>query len=190
MALPLAVDAFGVAPVLRGPQVTLVPLGVRYLDDYLTMLADPEGNRLTGTTAAFDRRGITEWLTGRQEHHDRADWAIVDSDTDEFLGEVVLNQFDPAQASANFRISLAGPSAYGHGHGTAAARMALRHGFETVGLHRIHLEVFDFNARARRSYAKAGFREEGVLREAHHDDDGWHDVIVMALLSTDPRPAA
>ena len=188
MTLPLPVDAFGVDPVLPGPVVTLMPLGLRYLDDYLLMLDQPEGARLTGTTTGFDRRTITEWLTGRQDHHDRADWAIVASDTDEFLGEVVLNDFDPTEASANFRISLAGPTVYGCGFGTAAARMAVRHGFDTVGLHRIHLEVFDFNPRARRSYAKAGFREEGVLREAHHDESGWHDVIVMAALASDPRP--
>jgi len=47
--------------------------------------------------------------------------------------------------------------------------------------------VFDINPRARRMYEKCGFRYEGTQRDAHHDADGWHDVIGMALLATDPR---
>lgn len=187
-ALPLRPSAFGVLPRLSGDLVNLIPLGLRHLDDYMLMLADPEGNRMTGTTSPFSRRTIIEWLTARPQQSDRADWAITSTETGAFLGEVVLNNFEPGNASANFRIALSGPANFGRGFGTAATTAALSHGFAEVGLHRISLEVFDFNARARRCYHKAGFREEGVKREAHHDESGWHDVITMAVLAGDPRP--
>ena len=60
-----------------------------------------------------------------------------------------------------------------------------------VGAERITYDapakVFDINPRARRTYEKCGFRYEGTQRDAHYDADGWHDVIGMALLATDPR---
>lgn len=187
-AAPLPADAFGPTPKLPGALVTLVPLGLRHLEDYLLMLADPESSRLTGTTATYPRRRIVEWLMQREEYTGRADWAITSTATGEFLGEVVLNQFEPDLASANFRIVLGSPAHYGRGFGTAAAIAAVGHGFSQVGLHRISLEVFDFNARALRSYTKVGFRQEGIKREAHRDETGWHDVISMAVLTGDPRP--
>jgi len=184
----LAEDAFGPTPRIPGDPVTLEPLTAHHLEPYLAMLAEPEGTRLTGSQSVTVTRARTaEWLASRTEQLDRADFAIVATDSGAFLGEAVLNDFDQDIASANFRIALAGPHVFGRGFGTAATRLVLDYGFDTVGLHRIHLEVFDINPRARRMYEKCGFRYEGTQRDAHHDADGWHDVIGMALLATDPR---
>ena len=54
--------------------------------------------------------------------------------------------------------------------------------FERLGLHRLELDVFSFNTRAERAYLKAGFRREGVLRDAVMDGDGYADDILMAIL--------
>jgi hypothetical protein len=35
-----------------------------------------------------------------------------------FLGDVVLNEFDPDNASVNYRVWLVGPSVFGQGYGT------------------------------------------------------------------------
>lgn len=49
-------------------------------------------------------------------------------------------------------------------------------------LHRVELDVFSFNPRAIRAYEKAGFRREGVLRDAVKDGDKYGDDILMAIL--------
>jgi RimJ/RimL family protein N-acetyltransferase len=42
--------------------------------------------------------------------------------------------------------------------------------------------VYAGNARARRSYEKAGFTLEGTLRERHFAEGRHEDVLVMSLL--------
>lgn len=54
-----------------------------------------------------------------------------------------------------------------------ATRLVLAHPFETLGLRRVSLEVHDFNPRARRTYDKVGFVQEGVRRDALRFDGGW-----------------
>jgi RimJ/RimL family protein N-acetyltransferase len=54
-----------------------------------------------------------------------------------------------------------------------------------VGVHRIELEVYDFNPRARHVYEKAGFVYEGTKRDTLHWDGEWIDCHVMGLLERD-----
>jgi len=71
---------------------------------------------------------------------------------------------DQQNRSCNFRIFL-GRAGRDRGLGTEATRLIVGYGFEGLGLHRISLEVYSFNPRARRVYEKAGFQAEGILRE-------------------------
>lgn len=185
---PLDAEAFGPTPTLPGDVVTLVPLGPEHFEDYWAMVCEPESLRLTGTHGVPTIRDTRSWLDSRADHRDRADFAILTADTGTFVGEVVLNEFEADDAACSFRILLLGPAIYGRGYGTAATRMVLRYGFDTVGLHRISLEVFDFNPRAERVYEKCGFRREGRKRDALLDGGRWHDAIIMAILETDRRP--
>lgn len=66
--------------------------------------------------------------------------------------------------------------------------MLVGHAFE-VGLHRVGLEVFDFNERARRTYEKVGFVVEGVRRDALRWDGRYHDAILMSALAHEWAPA-
>ncbi|MGH3914714.1 MAG: GNAT family N-acetyltransferase, partial [Pseudonocardiaceae bacterium] len=100
----------------------------------------------------------------------------------------VLNQFDPANESASYRVWLAGPHLFGRGYGTEITRLVVDYALHTVGLHRLSLGVYDFNPRAQRVYEKCGFRHEGVQRDALRWDGQWHDELLMSILSTDPRP--
>jgi RimJ/RimL family protein N-acetyltransferase len=183
-------DSFRDQPVLTGELVRLEPLTEAVLEDYLVGMADPEVHRLTATHAQFDRAQVEQWLATRAQQHDRADWAVLRRSDGAFLGEAVLNDFDSDNASANYRVWLAGPEAYGRGYGTEVTRLVLEYAFDTAGLHRVSLGVLDFNPRARRVYEKCGFQLEGRLRQAVRWDGEWHDELVMSVLSTDPRPPA
>lgn len=58
------------------------------------------------------------------------------------------------------------------------------HGLTTMGLHRISLEVYAFNPRARHVYEKVGFVHEGTGRDALIFDGEWIDVHFMAILGS------
>jgi RimJ/RimL family protein N-acetyltransferase len=183
----VAADAFRDQPVLTGDLVHLEPLGPAVLDAYWHMLQDPEGRRLTGTHAEFTQEQTETWLRSRGDQHDRADWAAMAVASGEFVGEVVLNDLDPANESAGFRIGLAGPHVYGRGYGTETTRLVLDHAFGAAGLHRVELEVYAHNPRAQRVYEKCGFRLEGRRRDALLWDGVRYDALLMSVLATDPR---
>lgn len=174
---------FATKPTLAGTLVTLRP--AQGSDAAHLALVDAETYRLTGTHREFGPVELQQWYATRGEQTDRIDWAIIENATATWAGEVVLNDLDTDNRSCAFRILLQGPAVYGRGLGTEATRLAVGHAF-ALGLHRVELEVYDFNPRARRVYEKVGFRREGTKRDALFWDGSWVDAHLMAMLASDP----
>ncbi|MCU7827385.1 GNAT family N-acetyltransferase [Kitasatospora sp. DSM 101779] len=177
---------FARKPVLTGTAVQLRPFRPEDLPHITAALDDPEVLRLTGSAhrPPIGADALARWYATRNEQTDRLDLAVVDLASGRCVGEVVLNEWDEPNLSCSFR-TLIGPAGRGRGLGTEALRLLLGHAFDELGLHRVQLEVYSFNPRARRVYEKVGFVAEGVLREALRDGDGWADATVMAVLAGD-----
>ncbi|TYC23170.1 GNAT family N-acetyltransferase [Micromonospora sp. MP36] len=179
---PVPVD-FSVKPTLTGERVILRPFVDEDLAAFQAALADPEVARLTGSPPEpIDPGRLRAWYGTRNSQTDRLDLAVVDKATGACVGEVVLNEWDGHNRNCNFR-TLIGPAGRNRGLGTEAVRLIVGYGFEQLGLHRISLEVFAFNPRARRVYEKVGFVAEGTLRQVLRDGDDWVDATVMSILA-------
>jgi RimJ/RimL family protein N-acetyltransferase len=59
----------------------------------------------------------------------------------------------------------------------------LRRAFGDLNLHRVYLSVLSSNTAAIRTYEKAGFRREGLAREAAYKRGRYEDLVEMAILS-------
>jgi [ribosomal protein S5]-alanine N-acetyltransferase len=84
---------------------------------------------------------------------------------------------------AEYAVGLYDPATWGGGIGTAATRLALRHAFETLRLHRVDLRVFTFNTRAIACYERCGFVREGIEREGAWVADAWQSDLIMSILA-------
>lgn len=167
---------------------TLRPIRIEDAEAYWEQLScmDPEVDRLTGSQAQFTREEVLTYFHRCLEADDRVDFLIIGPDG-RILGESVINEIDWEVRCGNFRIALFRSDSCGKGIGSWAVRTTRDFAFETLGLHRLELDVFSFNPRAIRSYEKAGFLREGVRREAVLDGAAYGDDILMAILEDEWR---
>ena len=184
---------FSHKPTLRGERVTLRPIhadDADVLDEIIRK--DPEVAILTGTVHSRDEPVTNPPIETMREIYRR--WSTADdrlvlavtAGNNSVLGEVVLNDWDKENRSCGFR-TLIGQAGRGRGLGTEATRLIVAYGLQELGLHRITLQVYAFNPRARHVYEKVGFRPEGTGRDALWFDGDWIDVHYMAALATDPE---
>ncbi|WP_109486923.1 GNAT family N-acetyltransferase [Occallatibacter savannae] len=61
----------------------------------------------------------------------------------------------------------------------------LRIAFRELGAHRLFLDVFEDNARARHLYESLGFKYEGVMRESAQRDGRWYNLHLMSMLESE-----
>jgi RimJ/RimL family protein N-acetyltransferase len=73
------------------------------------------------------------------------------------------------------------------GLGRRILKELLRIAFRELGAHRLFLDVYEDNARARHLYESVGFQYEGVMREAAHRDDHWCNLRLMSILESEYR---
>lgn len=140
---------------------------------------------LTGTHRSFTLEQVRQSYRQFAEDASRYDFAICLRETDQLLGDMAILDIDGENHKAGFRIALHHHGALNQGYGTEATRQAQVIAFERLGLNRLELEVFSHNPRGIRAYEKAGFVQEGVLRQALCMNGTYSDEILMGMLRKD-----
>jgi RimJ/RimL family protein N-acetyltransferase len=84
--------------------------------------------------------------------------------------------------SGEVGIMIGEKACWNQGYGTETMQRLLEHGFNTLNLHRIWLQVYAKNPGGIRAYEKAGFTHEGTLRQAHYQHGKYYDVHIMSVL--------
>ena len=129
------------------------------------------------------RKEHLNWLHNRVETGEVAQFVIYDGET--AVGSVYLRDIDRNNQKCEYGIFIGDEDCRGKGIGTAAAKLALAHAFEELGLNRVYLRVFADNLGAIKSYEKAGFRYEGTFRQDVMIDGVGEDIVFMAILRED-----
>jgi RimJ/RimL family protein N-acetyltransferase len=150
---------------------------------------DSEYWRLMAFDAAHpsSERGVKEWLEKDLAKADPSFYMffIQPLDSDEIIGDIGLDVLDSEFAphgDTYVGISIGNRNFWGKGYGTDAMRVLLRYAFTEINLHRVTLNVFEYNPRAIRSYEKAGFVHEGRLRGMLNKDGRRWDILHMGIL--------
>ncbi|MBH0332384.1 acetyltransferase [Brevibacillus brevis] len=98
------------------------------------------------------------------------------------IGFIILFKIEWNNQAASLAIGIGEPENRNKGYGTEALKMILRYAFHELNLNRVGLDVIQYNEPAIRAYKKAGFREEGRLRESVLRDGKSYDRIMMGIL--------
>jgi len=144
----------------------------RYLSLYLPM-------------STVDEENWFDAMTKRDQNEKTLVIEVRDGDGWKMNGNCGVFDIDPINCMGELGIMLGEKDEWNKGYGTETMILLLRHGFETLNLNRVHLRVYAENRRAKRSYEKAGFVEEGRLRESVYKHGKYDDVIVMSVLRSE-----
>lgn len=111
-----------------------------------------------------------------------AAYFAIETKAGALIGNIGLHDVSAEDRSAWLGMMIGEKEHWSRGYGSDALATLLRFAFEEMGLHRVSLDVYDFNARARAAYRNCGFVEEGRRRGARYQGGAYHDVVAMSLL--------
>jgi RimJ/RimL family protein N-acetyltransferase len=142
--------------------------------DYLRLLdSDPAR---PGRASAFKENIEKSW-----EREDRFPFAVRTLADDRLIGFVNIWIWNWPGAQGGVGIGMGDPEYRGKGYGTDAMRLVLRYAFNELNLERITLQAVAHNARAIRSYEKAGYVLIGNEREWDLRDGQRNGIVTMIM---------
>lgn len=171
--------------IIYGERIRLRALSRQDIPLFLEWFNDPEVTLTLFLYLPISRDEEEKWfddmLNSPSEQHPLT-IEVKDNDGWTPIGNIQFTTFDWVSRNAEVGIAIGDKNYWNQGYGSEAMRLMLRHGFETLNLHRIWLRVYDINTRAIRAYEKTGFVHEGSKREAQYIQGKYHDVLIMSVL--------
>ncbi|MFI7073279.1 GNAT family N-acetyltransferase [Micromonospora sediminicola] len=185
-AVPAGTLAVGPQPTLTaGGDLVLRPWRESDAATFLAAYQDPEIRRWHTRRPASEEQ-VREWFAFYRRawaQETAASWAMTYGGGD-VLGRMVLGGMDLGDGVAVCAYWVV-PAARGAGVASRSLRAVSDWALGEVGFHRLELDHSTRNHASCRVAVKAGFRPEGIRRNAAVHDDGRHDMEVHARVRGD-----
>ena len=114
----------------------------------------------------------------------------IEAEDGKYIGDIGIHQIHWPSRNGRIALIIGNKDYWGKGYAQSAMQEIERLGFEQYNLHKLWLIVWEENKKARHIYQKAGFKEEGVLRDEYFHNGKFHNMIRMSMLENEYRNAA
>lgn len=174
--------------MIYGKRIRLRAVERESVGKFYEWVNDPEVTRGLALYLPMSMQDEENWFDGlskRDPNERPLSIEIRKGKSWKLIGNCGVFGIEFANRSAELGIIIGEKSEWDKGYGAEAMTLLLRHGFETLNLHRLFLRVYADNVRAVRSYEKAGFVLEGRLREAVYKHGKYDDVLIMSVLRSE-----
>lgn len=111
---------------------------------------------------------------------------VAFDDRNPFIGMIRMDEYDALNRSIRVGADVV-PGLRRMGHGTHIYRAIKKYCFDVLNCHRVWLQVLETNEVAIKLYRKAGFSQEGLLREAVFRNGVYVDYKVMSIIEQEYR---
>jgi RimJ/RimL family protein N-acetyltransferase len=175
------------ADLLTGELVRLSSLDAQTFAEAVSRWShDSEYFRLLGTEPSrpYSIQATKEWFEANLGKNELTnfEFGIRTLEGDQLIGETGLMGRNWIHGDMFVGIGIGEREFWSKGYGSDAMRLILRFAFRELNLHRVSLDVFEYNQRAIRSYEKVGFVMEGRARQFLHREGRRWDLIYMGIL--------
>lgn len=128
---------------------------------------------------------IKNWLSTINASDTTISFGICNNIDDQLIGYAGISSISHLNRSGEFFILIGEKACWGKGIATLVTQVVTDYAIRTLGLHRVQLTACTLNIGAIKAYHKAGYQQEGVMRQSGFRDGEFVDKVIMSVLSTE-----
>jgi ribosomal-protein-alanine N-acetyltransferase len=170
-------------PLLVTDRLELIELKQAHLTDIFDLFGDNRVTRyynLLPLKEESECQKIIDWYSKRFKEKLAIRWGIALKGETSIIGTIGFNNFkEDHRANIGYDLKF---SFWNNGYITEALSAVLSFGFEKLLINRIEAEVMPGNTASEKVLLKAGFKNEGVLRDWMQWNDRHYDMLMFSIL--------
>lgn len=168
--------------MIPGNDVFISALNIADKSIILKWVNNPELKSKIGTIYPISDIEHEKWFSSRFGNSNEKIFGIISKKDGCLIGIIGLKNIDFINRHAELYIYIGDNQYLSKGLGTDAIQTLVDFSFDQLNLHKVYLNVFDYNEKAIKVYERVGFAVEGVLKDALYRDGQYHDVILMGRI--------
>ena len=174
-------------PFLVGEKIYLRNIEKQDLgSNYFQWLNDQEVTRwLSHGFFPNSEESMLDYYLSMAKSNKSMNLAIIEKGSDHHVGNVALHELDPISGTMGTGIIIGEKDVWGKGYGTEAWRLMFAHAFRTLNVNCLLGGAVAENIGSLKACWKAGYKQDGVIRQYHYFDGKYHDMIPVSCLRKD-----
>ena len=169
---------------LKGERVYLKRFSILDVTQrYVDWLNDPEVNRflsVRGIPQTIDM--VREYVASYEGEKNKLLLGIFDKTNDLHIGNITFTIIQQNGHLGIIGIAIGDKNYWRGGYATEALNLVVNFGFSTLKLHRLEAGMSVENIASQKLFKKAGFKQEGVLKERGKIGDRYVDDFIFGLV--------
>lgn len=131
---------------------------------------------------AVVKKNIEELEKQVDESRNLFHFAVRTRADERLVGIAVLDWIGWTHGTARLQVGIADPAERGKGYGTQTVHLMLQYAFRELNLHRLTVQLPEYNQAGQRFCQRFGFKPEVRRRQAIHREGRHWDIIHLGLL--------
>ncbi|MCK5536593.1 MAG: GNAT family N-acetyltransferase [Bacteroidales bacterium] len=131
------------------------------------------------------KKEIKAWYLKLLRDNKNINLGIYLDKTNKLIGYAGLSNISNTNKSAEYFIFIGDKEYWGSGIGSQVTKQIIELGFSKYKLNRIMLTVSELNIGGIKAYKNAGFKTEGIMRQANFREGIFHDKLIMSILKSE-----
>lgn len=170
--------------LLKGEKVKLTAINEKDIETIAKWYSDIDFLRFFDAAPALPKteQQLGQWVKSIQDSHDSIAFAIRPIEEEAIVGYIELDRILWVHGVATVGIGIGTGEHRRKGYAKEALKLLMELAFNELNLHRLQLNVFNYNERAITLYESIGFRREGIYREFVHRDGRRWDMYLYGIL--------
>lgn len=160
-------------------KLTTAECTMRYVD----WMNDPLVYQFLESGGDYTLQRLSDFLTNVEVKQDMLFWAIYLKQGEKHIGNIKIDPVNWRHGIGEYGILMGDRTEWGKGYAKEVSHLILEYCFQQLRLRKITLGVVSNNESAVKLYHNLGFEVEGVYKKHGFYDNGYHDVIRMAIFN-------
>ena len=170
------------AEPVQGDKLYLRRLCSTDLDRTWEWLHRPDVYSKIGVQVPFTKEQQQQWFAALQKDESKIVFAVCRNEDDAHIGNVSIDMIDRRHWNARFSIFIADKEVRGKGFGSEALALLEQAAFKQFGLHKVWCKTDAGDSGVLQFYEKAGYIQEGLLKEHEMKDGRFVDKVIFAKI--------